>query len=219
MTKQDAQALEAARKRAAEYVIQQFKQGVPPDVLTAQLTQNGLEPETARAFVASIHAELLKETEKEQLTTSTLLVALAAAVVAALLGGAIWGGIVLLTEYEVGFMATGIGLLSGYAVTFFTEKKGPPLQAIAVFSALGGILVGKYFTFFLTLKDFVKAEYGAAAASQLGILSGDVVRIFLEAIGDLFSPYDLLWIVLAFVAAWGDPACRRSEKRMKLDTP
>jgi len=217
MANQDAQAVEAARKRAGQYVIEQFKRGVPPDAIIAQLTQNGLEAESARTFVTSIHAELLKETEREQLTTGTLLVAFAAAVVAALVGGAIWGGIVLLTEYEVGFMATGIGLLSGYAVTFFSEKKGPPLQVIAVLSALGGILAGKYFTFFLSLKDFIKAEYGAAAASQVGIFSGDVARIFREAISDLFSPYDLLWIVLAIVAAWGIPRAVGA-KRMKLGT-
>ena len=89
---------------------------------------------------------------------------------------------------------------------------------IAVLSALGGILAGKYFSFFLSLVDFIKAEYGAVAASQVGILSGDVVRIFLEAIGDLFSPYDLLWIVLAIVAAWGIPRAVGA-KRMKLGTP
>jgi hypothetical protein len=217
MAKKEEKQREEARKKAVEYVLNQFKEGIPKETIIARLTQNGVEAETARNFVESIHAQLVQEVEKEQFSTSTLIIALVAAVVASIIGGAIWGGIVILTDYEIGFMATGVGMLCGFAVTFFTEKKGRPLQVIAVISSLAGILVGKYFTFFAILKEFVATEYGSAAANQVGIFSGDVVSLFFESFGELLSPYDLLWIVLAFAAAWSIPRAVGA-KKMKLST-
>jgi len=215
--KSEAQEREEARKKAVEYVINQFKQGVPKETIIARLTQNGVGAENAQAFVESIHGQLVQEVEKEHFSTSALLIALAAAAVASIIGGAVWGGIVILTDYEIGFMATGIGLLSGFAVTFFTEKKGRPLQIIAVLSSLAGILVGKYFTFFSILKDFIATEYGQAAANQVGIFSSDVVTLFFESFGELLSPYDILWIVLAIAAAWSIPRAVGA-KKMNLNT-
>jgi hypothetical protein len=217
MAKSEEKQREEARKKAVEYVINQFKQGVPKDTIIARLTQNGVASDAAQTFVESIHSQLVQEVEKEQFSASALVIAVVAAVVASIIGGAIWGGIVILTDYEIGFMATGVGLLSGFAVTFFTEKKGRPLQIIAVLSSLAGILVGKYFTFFAILKQFVNSEYGPAAAGQVGIFSGDVVSLFFESFGDLLSPYDVLWIVLAIVAAWSIPRAVGA-KKMKLST-
>jgi hypothetical protein len=213
--KDEEKQREEARKKAVEYVIKQFKEGVPKETIIARLTQNGAGVEAARSFVESIHGQLVKEADKEEFSTSALVIALVAAFVAAIIGGAIWGGIVILTNYEIGFMATGIGLLCGFAVTFFTEKKGLPLQIIAVFAALAGILVGKYLTFFSVLKDILASEFGAAAASQVGIFSSDVVSFFFESFGDLLSFYDLLWVALAILAAWSIPRAVGARK-MKL---
>ena len=210
--KNEQKEREEARKKAVEYVIKQYKEGIPKETIIARLTQNGVNPETARNFVESTHGHFVKESEKEQFSPSALGIALVAAVVAAIIGGAIWGGIVILTNYEIGFMATGIGLLCGFAVTFFTEKKGLPLQIIAVLASLAGILVGKYFTFFSILKDYVTTELGQAAAGQVGIFSGDVVSLFFESFGGLLSAYDILWLVLAVIAAWSIPRAVGAKK-------
>jgi hypothetical protein len=216
--KDQEKARQEARTKAVAVIVEQFKQGIPREAIIGRLTQNGVEPEAARSFVDGIQAHLKSEVEKETISGGSLLVALAAAVVAAIVGGAIWGGIVILTDYEIGFMATGIGALSGYAVMFFTEKKGRPLQFIAVFSSLLGILVGKYISFYAILKDLIRVEYGDVAASQVGVLSDDVVNLFFSAFGELLSPYDLLWIVLAIAAAWSIPRAVGA-RTMKLSTP
>ncbi len=213
--KDEEKARAQAREKAVAAIVEQFKQGIPPEAIIQRLTQNGIEPDTARTFVDSIQRQLQAEAEKETISGGSLFVALAAAVVAAIIGGAIWGGIVILTDYEIGFMATGIGALSGYAVMFFTEKKGRPLQIIAVFSSLLGILVGKYISFYAILKDLIRIDFGDAAASQVNLLSGDVIGLFFSAFGELLSPYDLLWIVLAIAAAWSIPRAVGA-KGMKL---
>jgi hypothetical protein len=213
--KDQEKARAQAREHAVAAVVEQFKQGIPRESIIERLTQNGVEPDAARNFVDSIQTQLLAEVEKETISGASLFVAMAAAAVAAIIGGAIWGGIVILTDYEIGFMATGIGALSGYAVMFFTEKKGRPLQIIAVASSLLGIFVGKYISFYAILKDLIRIDLGDAAASQVNILSGDVISLFFSAFGELLSPYDLLWIVLAIAAAWSIPRAVGA-KAMKL---
>ena len=195
---------EETQRKATLYVVEQFKNGVPKESIIDYFVQGGVGRETASNLVASIHAQMLEERSKEEFSGGTVFIALAAGVVASIVGGVLWGLVVLTTDYEIGFMATGIGLLSGYAVLFFTEKKGLPLQAIAVGSSLVGIVVGKYIIFYSILKDVLISELGEAAGG-ISILSGEVVRLFFLSIGELASPYDMLWIVLAVVAAWRIP--------------
>jgi hypothetical protein len=102
-------------------------------------------------------------------------------------------------------MATGIGLLSGFAIVWFSDRRGTLLQIIAVFSALVGIGIGKYLSFFAVLKDYLALEYGEVAVQGLSALSPEAIQIFFSAIGELFSPYDILWVVLAIIAAWRIP--------------
>ena len=195
---------EEAQRKAVAYVVEQLKKGVSKGAIIDYFTQSGVDRAVASNLVESIHQELLHEREKEEISGGAIFVALAAGLVAAIIGGVVWGLIVILTDYEIGFMATGIGLLSGYAVLFFAQKKGLPLQIIAVVSSLAGILVGKYFTFYSIVKDLLIEEYGAAA-DGISVFSGEMVRLFLLSLGDLASPYDFLWILLAIVAAWRIP--------------
>jgi hypothetical protein len=195
---------EEAQRKAVTYIVDQFKKGVPKQAIIDSFVERGVERSVANNLVETIHAQMLKEREKEHFSFRSILIAFAAGLVAAIVGGVVWGLIVLATDYEIGFMATGIGLLSGYAVLFFTEKKGLPLQIIAVVSSLAGILVGKYFTFYSIVKDYLIDEVGAAVEG-ISILSGEMIQLFSLSIGEIASPYDILWIVLAIVAAWRIP--------------
>lgn len=68
---------------------------------------------------------------------------LVAGLIGGVVGGAVWAGVVVLTGYEVGWVAMGIGLLVGIAVRV-TAGEG---SATAPFSAAGaaavGLLIGK----------------------------------------------------------------------------
>jgi len=133
--------------------------------------------------------------------SSSLLPAIGAGLVAAIVGGIIWGLIVKISDYEVGFVAWGIGFIAGTAIVFATRgAKGPRLQVIAVVSALLGILLGKYLSY-----AFVVQEEAESFGASIGLVSGDMFRFFREDLDVVFSFFDLLWVGLAVFTAWRIP--------------
>jgi hypothetical protein len=133
--------------------------------------------------------------------STSLLPAIAAGLVAALVGGIIWGLIVKISDYEVGFVAWGIGFIAGTAVVLATRgAKGPRLQVIAVLAALLGILLGKYLSY-----AFIVQEEAEAFGESIGLFSGDMFSFFREDLDIVFGLFDLLWVGLAVFTAWRIP--------------
>lgn len=133
--------------------------------------------------------------------SSSLLPAIAAGLVAALVGGIVWGLIVKISDYEVGFVAWGIGFIAGTAVVLASRgAKGPRLQVIAVVSALLGILLGKYLSY-----AFVVQEEAKSFGESIGLVSGDMFSFFREDLDVVFSLFDLLWVGFAVFTAWRIP--------------
>jgi len=132
--------------------------------------------------------------EPQPVPEQKLGVALLAGSVAAVLGGIAWGLIVKWTEYEVGILALGIGFLTAFAILRATgRRRGPELQAIAVGTALLGIVIGKYLSFAFVTQQVLPG---------VGLLSGEMLRLFRDGLRDIFGLYDLLWVGLAAAAAW-----------------
>lgn len=130
-----------------------------------------------------------------------LLRAIVAAVVAAILGGVVWGLIVKWSDYEVGFVAWGIGFLVGIAVLGATRgARGPVFQVVAVAGALLGILLGKYLSFAWVLQAVAREETGGAV--EIAVLSRDTVELFRDELDTVFDWIDLLWVGLAVYTAW-----------------
>ncbi|NIP78521.1 MAG: hypothetical protein GWM90_04690 [Gemmatimonadetes bacterium] len=71
--------------------------------------------------------------------------ALAAGLVAALLGGLAWAAIVLFTQYEIGWVAWGIGALVGVAMARTTQVRSGRLALAAAVLAFLGLMAGKAF--------------------------------------------------------------------------
>lgn len=139
--------------------------------------------------------------------SSSLLPAIAAGLVAALVGGAVWGLIVKISDYEVGIVAWGIGFITGTAVVLATRgAKGPRLQVIAVVAALVGILLGKYLSY-----AFVVQEELESFGESIGLVSGDMLSFFREDLDAVFSLFDLLWVGLAVFTAWRIPQVEEPE--------
>ena len=121
-------------------------------------------------------------------------VALLAGSVAAVLGGIGWGLIVKWTDYQAGFVALGIGILVAFAVSRAAGgRRSPELRAVAVGTALLGILIGKYLSF---------AVDAQVVFPGVGLVSGEMLRLFRDALHDIFGLFDLLWIGLGVAAAW-----------------
>ncbi len=135
-----------------------------------------------------------------------ILPAVLGAGLAAAAGGGLWGLVVILTGHVIGYMALGIGLLSGFGVLLFSRgQRGLPLQVIAVAGSLLGIVIGKYTTFFHFVKKAVANQHGEAAAANVSLLSEKTVQVFAMNIGSMLSAFDILWVFLAVITAWRIP--------------
>jgi hypothetical protein len=139
--------------------------------------------------------------------SSSLLPAIVAGLAAAIVGGIVWGLIVKISDYEVGFVAWGIGFIAGTAVVLATRgAKGPRLQVIAVVAALLGILLGKYLSY-----AFVVQEELESFGESIGLFSNDMFSFFREDLDVVFGLFDLLWVGLAVFTAWRIPRVEEPE--------
>ncbi len=192
-----------------DFVAQKLVAGFPKMVVAKKLVESGMPQSEASGLVDSVHAELAKAIEAENVTSKHLPVALAGGLIAALVSGFVWGLVSIYTGYEIGFLAIGVGLLCGFAVVFASGgRRGVVLQAAAVAFSLVGILVGKYVAFAHFLTQAVAEEYGAEVAAQFSAFSPEVVGFFFSDFVGMLQPFDLLWVFLAFGAAWKMPAGR-----------
>lgn len=205
MAEEQNQADREASKKLVAFVVNEIQAGSSDGQITDKLVDMGLERAQARTFVHELRGQVLEAAEREVLTSGSVIKALIGAAIAAVLGGVVWGLIVLATDYEIGFMAIGIGLLAGLSVNYLSGKRGPALQVVAVLAAVAGIVVGKYFTFYSVFRDLVGLELGPDAAQGVSFFSPFLMGTFISSIPAIASPYDILWIILAVVAAWRLP--------------
>lgn len=195
-----------AQETIVAFIIEKIKSGVDDTAIIQSLTEMGVDRNDAEILVREIHRGAIEVAEQQQFTSKTILPALAGAILAAIVSGFVWGWIVAITEYEIGFMAWGVGLITGYAVVLFSKgKRGIPLQVIAVLASIFGIIIGKYFTFVNILKEEVLKEYGVEVVSNIPIISGKMIGFFFEKFGVLVSGFDILWVILAVITAWSIP--------------
>ena len=206
MEKNETQIQEEAMNKLYAFVIEQIKAGTDRSAISQKLVETGIDKGNATDLVELIYAQVLKAAEQEQFTGSSIIPALVGGGLAAVVGGGLWALIAIGTGYVIGFMAWGMGWLTGFAVLLFSRgKRGIPLQIISVISSVLGIAIGKYFIFFHYLKDAVAKQYGLEIASYISILKEEVIHDFMEGIGSMVSGFDILWIILAVITAWRIP--------------
>lgn len=206
MTDENQTSEEEQVQQLYAFVAAEMKSGADKSAIAAKLVEGGTPRAEAEQLVDTMHREITKMVEQEQFSAGGLVPALVGGILGALVGGAVWAGIVVVTDYEVGFVAWGIGALCGFAVVMFTRgSKGFPLQVIAVVTSVLGIAIGKYFSFYHFLKQVVIEEEGAEAAEQLSVISPNVIAYFVQTLPQTLGLYDLLWVGLAVFTAWGIP--------------
>lgn len=186
------------------FIIKALENGEPQSGIVEKLVKMELKKEDAEKLVNSIYIALQEKIKRETLTGEAYAPAVLGGIIAAVLGGIIWSFIVKKTGYEIGYVALGIGFLSGITVVTLTKgQKGMPLQIIAVVSSLLGIIIGKYLIYFDALKEILSEQYGKEAIQDLSLLSKDTFTFFIENLDLIASEYDIIWIALAFITAWG----------------
>lgn len=112
-----------------------------------------------------------------------------------LVGTAIWVGITVATNFQIGYMAVGVGFLVGLAMRLAGRGYGQPYQAIGAALALLGCALGNLFTGCVLVAREVQVSFGE-------VVSKLDVEMVSEIMSVMFSPMDILFYALAAMAGW-----------------
>ena len=113
-----------------------------------------------------------------------------AGLVAAVVGAALWAVITVLTGYQIGWMAVGVGFLVGIAVRAAGKGTTTAFGVLGAVLALGGCLAGNLLTGCIVLSRELDVSLLALSTR----LTPDVTMELMKA---MFSPIDLLFYALA----------------------
>jgi hypothetical protein len=113
-----------------------------------------------------------------------------AGAVAALVGAGAWALVTVLTGYQIGFMAIGVGFLVGLAVQFAGKGMDKIFGVMGAVLALIGCLLGNYFT----VVYFVGEAEGLGFFDTLSQISPAAIP---ELMMVTFSPMDLIFYGIA----------------------
>lgn len=158
-----------------------------PDLLPETNTLNLSALEAAR--VQSLYEAFLKE--------QNFLAALAAGLIAALLGAVAWGVVTVVTQFQIGFMALGVGYLVGFAVRRFGRGIVTAYGLLGATLALVGCILGNLISASVFLADYLSIPF-------MDVLSAAVRQpeLALELLTDTFHPLDLLFYAIAIRQAY-----------------
>lgn len=125
-------------------------------------------------------------------TRGNLGMAVAAGVVAMLVGAVLWAVITVTTEFQIGFMAIGVGVLVGYAVRRFGNGTTMPFALTGAVLALLGCVLGNLFS----VIGFLSKQEGMSLGDVAGFVLGNpsMAMMFMR---ESFSAMDLLFYAIA----------------------
>ncbi len=115
-------------------------------------------------FLCETCREIAEKAFKEETKNPNMVMAFVFAVVAALAAGVAWFYITIITSYQIGYIAIGVGFLIGFAVLHGSGKKrGAPLQIMSAAMTLVTLFVSQYFIVLHYTRVYLlehRAEYG-----------------------------------------------------------
>jgi len=115
--------------------------------------------------------------------------------IGAAIGAAVWVGVVVVTDYEIGWIAWGLGAAAGAGMAMGHEDDdGTMAGIIAAGISILGIVAAKFFIF----------EYLKSQLAEIGITLDDLgeVAAGVFTFTSLFGPIDALFILLAVGSAY-----------------
>jgi hypothetical protein len=124
-----------------------------------------------------------------------LALGLAAGIAAAIVGAVLWALITVATEYQIGWMAVGVGLLVGYAVRTFGKGLDSVFGISGSVIALLGCIAGN----FLTVVIVVSRQEHLEVMTVLSRLTPGMV---VDLLKETFQPMDLLFYGIAVYEAY-----------------
>ncbi|MBK6642975.1 MAG: toxin-antitoxin system YwqK family antitoxin [Bacteroidetes bacterium] len=127
---------------------------------------------------------------------------------AAIISAIIWAVVTVLTNYQIGYMAIGVGLLVGFSIQFFgagIDKKFGYLGAIL---SLLGCLLGNLFS----QVGFAANEQSSGYLEIISFLNFDLI---LDILIESFNPMDLLFYGIAIYIGFKNAFRRVSDQELR----
>ncbi len=135
--------------------------------------------------------EFRAQLERQQNLPAGVVAGLAAAIV----GAVIWAVITVVTKFQVGYMAIGVGFLVGFAVQTFGRGITNAFAVAGCLLALVGCLLGNLFS----VCGFISIQKSVPLADILARLNPELAVRILTA---TFDPMDLLFYGIALYAGY-----------------
>ena len=139
---------------------------------------------------AEIDQARLQMLVQEMKDNQNLLFGVVGGAAAAAMGAAVWAIVTALTDYQIGWMAVGVGFLVGFAVRTFGKGIDTSFGVIGAILSLLGCLAGNLLTVCIAI-----SRHDDIAFFEL--LSGLNPEITVGIMKATFSPMDLLFYAIA----------------------
>jgi len=158
----------------------------PDDVDLASIDAAEQTPESVLTEQQAVM--LMQALHEEQ----NLLIGGLSGLVAAMVGAGVWAAVTVATEYQIGWMAVGIGFLVGYAVRFAGKGITPVFGAVSSVISLLGCAVGNLLTF----------TWFIASAEGISFMNVAVQLDFAIIVEILVSTFEVMDILFYGLAAY-----------------
>jgi len=133
---------------------------------------------------------------KNSVTPESFLAGAGAGILAAIAGGAAWAAVVVITHWNIGILAAFIGVGVGKSVHFASGKRrNVALQWLCVALAVFGVAIGKFGIVGWEIMDRLTTDGKAVSIPK-------IIFVLLENIGNIWQPFDLVWMGIAAYAAF-----------------
>ena len=143
-----------------------------------QQTENTIDPVILQAGLQRLKSE------------QNLIFAIIAGGIAALLGACVWAAITVMTNYQIGWMAVGIGFLVGYAVKIFGKGIDKTFGIVGAVWSLVGCAAGNL----LTVVGTIAKQQNIPIMNILEKLDAEIIASLMQA---TFNPMDVLFYGIA----------------------
>ena len=158
-----------------------------PDSIPKQPQQAPQEQEMSEFAVTEQEAQMAMDVFRSE---QNILVGSLAGLIAAVVGAAIWAGVTVATEYQIGWMAVGVGFLVGIAIRTAGKGIDQVFGVVGAVMSLIGCLLGNLFT----VAYFISAQTGG---SMMGVLGQMDLDIMIELLTATFQVIDILFYGMA----------------------
>jgi hypothetical protein len=146
-------------------------------------------PPQSAAAPALDEGKLLQYREKLKLEQN-LPMAFAGGTAAALAGGIVWAMVTVATNYQIGWMAVGVGFVVGYTVRHLGKGIDTAFGIMGASLALVGCLLGNFFT-------LIGLSAKQESVGVLDLLTTIDYSVVPQVMMETFSPMDLLFYGIA----------------------